>query len=131
MKILIAEDDLVSRLFMKRFLSKYGDCDLAINGVEAIDLFMNSLETNQRYDLICLDIMMPKIDGIKVLKVIRELENKSLNLDENKSKIIMTTALNDKETIEEAYLYGCVAYAWKPIDINKFKKVLKEIGILK
>jgi two-component system chemotaxis response regulator CheY len=39
MKILIAEDDLVSRNFLSKFLAKYGECDLVVDGLEAIDAF--------------------------------------------------------------------------------------------
>lgn len=127
MRILIAEDDLTSRLFMKKYLSKYGTCDIAMNGMEAIDLVMNAVESKAHYDLICLDIMMPKVDGLKALKVIREIEGKA---SAKPSKIIMTTALNDKNSINEAYDYGCEAYAWKPIDVDKFNEVLKKLGLI-
>ena len=130
MKILIAEDDFTSRLFIKKYLSRYGECDLAINGMEAIDLTMVSLEQKSPYTLICLDIMMPKVDGIKALKTIRELEKKYLSNGEQPAKIIMTTALNDKDTVEEAYRYGCEAYAWKPIYVEKFDEVLRKLNLI-
>ena len=66
MRILIAEDDFASRLFMKKFLSKYGDCDVAVDGIEAIDAYLNSIQEGQVYDLICLDIMMPKVYGLHI-----------------------------------------------------------------
>lgn len=127
MRILIAEDDLTSRLFMRKFLEKYGRCDLAMNGVEAIDLVMDAVQAKQNYDLICLDIMMPKVDGIKALKTIREIEKSAEGVEP--SKIIMTTALNDKATVDEAYEAGCEAYAWKPIDVEKFTEVMNKIGL--
>lgn len=130
MKILIAEDDLASRTFMKKFLSKYGECDLAVDGLEAIDAFLTSIKENIRYDLICLDIMMPKIDGLKVLKSIREIEQEKGILDDQKTKIIMTTAINDRETVMTSYNSGCEAYAWKPIEIDKFIEVMKKLGLL-
>ena len=130
MRILIAEDDFTSRLFMKKFLSPSGTCDVAMNGMEAIELVMNSMKMKNSYDLICLDIMMPKVDGIKALKTIREIELTSLPEGSKASKIIMTTALNDKATVEDAYEYGCEAYAWKPIDIEKFNEVLKKLELI-
>jgi two-component system, chemotaxis family, chemotaxis protein CheY len=130
MKILIAEDDLTSRLFMKKYLSNYGACDLAMNGMEAIEQVMSALEKQEPYDLICLDIMMPKVDGIKALKTIRELEGTLLVGNNKPAKIIMTTALNDKDTVNEAYKLGCEAYAWKPIDIEKFNEVLKKLDLI-
>jgi len=130
MKILIAEDDLTSRLFMNKYLSKYGTCDLAMNGMEAIDQVASALEKQEPYNLICLDIMMPKVDGIKALKTIRELEETLLSSGQIPAKVIMTTSLNDKDTVDEAYKLGCEAYAWKPIDIEKFNDVLKKLGLI-
>lgn len=130
MRILIAEDDLTSRKFMQRLLSKYGMCDLAVDGVETVDAFYEALKENKPYDLICLDIMMPRVDGIKTLKTIRELEVQNGIPKENRVKVIMTTALNDRETIMKSYDTGCEAYAWKPIDIDKFIEVMKKLNLL-
>lgn len=131
MRILIAEDDLVSRIFMKKLLSKYGDCDIAINGLEALDAFLGALKEELPYDLICLDIMMPKLDGLKVLKAIRDIEQQKGIEGKERAKIIMTTALNDQTTITNAYDAGCEAYAWKPIEIDKFVIVMGKLGLIK
>lgn len=130
MRVLIAEDDFASRLFMKKFLSKYGECDVAIDGIEAIDAYLNSVKDANTYDLICLDIMMPRLDGMKVLKSIRDIEKQNGIKAENKVKIIMTTALNDKATVLNAYESGCEAFAWKPIEIDKFVLVMKNLGLI-
>lgn len=42
LKILVAEDDITSRLFMKKFLSRYGECDLAVDGLEAIESYLSA-----------------------------------------------------------------------------------------
>lgn len=130
MRILIAEDDLVSRNFMAKFLKQFGECDIAVDGIEAVDLFLISVKESSRYDLICLDIMMPKLDGLKVLKAIRGIEEQNNVQEKDKSKIVMTTALNDKETIEKSYDIGCEAYAWKPINIEKFKEVMHKLKLI-
>lgn len=130
MRILIAEDDLTSRMFMKKYLSNYGECDIAINGMEAIDSVSEALHKGEPYELICLDIMMPMVDGIKALKSIRELEKTLLKQKDEPAKVIMTTALNDKDTVEEAYKYGCEGYAWKPIDFDKFNEVLRKLELI-
>lgn len=130
MRILIAEDDFASRLFMKKFLSKYGECDVAVDGLEAIDAYLNSIKEGNFYDLICLDIMMPKLDGMKVLKSIRVIEKQKGIEAEKKVKIIMTTALNDKETVLNSYDSGCEAFAWKPIETDKFIIVMRNLGLI-
>ena len=77
MKILIAEDDMASRKFISKFLSKFGEVEAAENGMEVVDLFAKRMKEGIRYDFICLDIMMPKVDGYKALTVIRDIERKN------------------------------------------------------
>ena len=67
MKILLAEDDFVTRKFMANLLSKYGDCDVTVDGMEAVDAYMMALEDDDPYYLVCLDIMMPVMDGYQAL----------------------------------------------------------------
>jgi len=129
MRILIAEDDLVERKFMEKFLSQYGECDIAVNGLEALDLFLSALKEEKPYSLICLDIMMPKLDGLKVLKAIRDIEKEKGMDQKTSARIILTTAINDKETVMESFDSGCGAYAYKPIDVEKFKEVIKKMGL--
>ena len=50
MKILLAEDDFVTRKFMANFLSKYGDCDVTVDGMEAVDAYMMALEDDDAGD---------------------------------------------------------------------------------
>lgn len=130
LKILIAEDDFASRKFLSKFLSNYGECDLVVDGLEAIDAYMLAMREKKPYDLICLDIMMPKIDGVKVLKVIRDLETQNGIIPEGRAKIIMVTALGETDLVKSAFEFGCEAYASKPIDTEKFIEVMKKLEII-
>ncbi len=130
MKILIAEDDLSSRKYLFKFLSNYGTCDIVIDGMEALDAYLISLKEKKPYDLICLDIMMPKVDGVKVLKHMKELEAQYKIPQDQRSKIIMTTALAETEIIHDAFNLGCDAYAAKPLDMNKFVEVLRKLKLI-
>lgn len=130
MKILIVEDDLTSRKFLYKFMADYGECDITIDGIEALDAYLLALDEETPYDLICLDIMMPKVDGVKVLKTIREIE-KQRKIDENKKvKIIMTTALTDVDLVKNSFDSGCEAYATKPIDTKKLRNVMEKLNII-
>jgi len=130
MRILIAEDDFASRKFMMRFLSKYGECDVTVDGTEAVEAFKMALESDEGYDLICLDIMMPLVDGYQALKEIRKIE-KEMQIHEDKSvKIIMTTALSEGKNVTRAFDLGCTAYAGKPIDQDKFENVLRKLDLI-
>ncbi len=91
MKILLAEDDFVTRKFMTEFLSKYGECDVTVDGMEAVDAFMMALEDDEPYDLVCLDIMMPVMDGYQALVGIRNLEKERNITQEKAAKVIINT----------------------------------------
>ena len=130
MRILLAEDDFVTRKFMMNFLSKYGECDVTVDGMEAVDAFMMALEENKPYDLVCLDVMMPVMDGYQALVGIRNLE-KVRNIPEDKqAKVIMATALNEEKNVKMAFELGCTIYSGKPIDQNRFEQALRKLGLI-
>lgn len=128
MRILFAEDDYASRKFTSSLLKKYGEVDTTINGDEAINAFQIAAEEGQAYDLVCLDIMMPGTDGIEALYKIREIE-KASGIGK-KAKVVMISALSDNGQVGEAYDLGCDAYAYKPLEIDRFEALLKELGFL-
>lgn len=130
MKILLVEDDFATRKFMKDFLSKYGECDVTVDGMEAVDAFMMALEEDEPYDLVCLDIMMPVMDGYQALMGIRNLEKERNIPKEKAAKVIMTTALNDEKNVKMAFELGCTVYSGKPIDKNRFEQVLNKFGLI-
>ena len=130
MKILLAEDDFATRKFMVNFLSKYGECDVTVDGMEAVDAFMMALEDGEPYDLICLDIMMPVMDGYQALVGIRNLE-KERDIPQVKAvKVIMTTALNDESNVKMAFELGCTVYPGKPTDQERFEQAMKKLGLI-
>lgn len=130
MKILLAEDDFVTRKFMVNFLSKYGECDVTVDGMEAVDAFMMALEDEEPYDLVCLDIMMPVMDGYQALVAIRKKKKKK-NISEDKAvKVIMTTALNEERNVKMAFELGCTIYSGKPINQDRFEQALKKLNLI-
>ncbi|TAH71172.1 MAG: response regulator [Anaerolineaceae bacterium] len=130
MRILIAEDDFAGRNYMLRFLSKYGECDITVDGMEALEAFAMALEEEERYDLICLDITMPILDGYQTLKQIRQMEKDLCIPDDKKAIIIMTSTLGERKNVRKAFELGCTAYAGKPINRIKFEKVLKKLELI-
>ena len=130
MKILLAEDDFATRKFMVNFLSKYGECDVTVDGMEAVDAFMMALEDGEPYDLICLDIMMPVMDGYQALVGIRNLERERNIPAEQAVKVIMTTALNDESNVKMAFELGCTVYSGKPIDQRRFEEAMRKLGLI-
>lgn len=130
MKILIVEDDFTSRLLLQKILSAYGECHIAVNGREAVDAFRTALAENKPYDLICLDIMMPEMDGMAVLKNIRGMEEEAGVQSSNGVKIIMTTALGDPKNVVVAFKALCDAYLVKPVNKSKLLDYLRSFGLI-
>ena len=73
---------------------------------------------------------MPALDGYQALKAIRDIEKEKNIPEEKRAKIIMTTALNEGRNVTKAFELGCVAYAGKPIDQEKFENVLKKLELI-
>jgi two-component system chemotaxis response regulator CheY len=130
MKTLIVEDDFTSRLVLQTFLSRYGECHVAVNGREAVEAVGSALESGQRYDLICMDIMMPEMDGRQALKQVRALEEAHGTLSTQGAKIIMTTAVNEFKEVARCFEELCDAYLLKPIDLSKLLKHIKSYQLV-
>lgn len=128
MKTLIVEDDFISRQILQEILIPFSSCDTAVNGREAIEAFVLALDKGSPYDLITLDIMMPEIDGQEALRRIRAIEKERGIVNLSGVKIVMTTALEDFETIKAAFRDQCEAYLVKPITTQK---VLKQLVAMK
>ena len=127
MKTLIVEDDPASRRLMHAYLAPVSQCDLASDGHEAIDLFTRAIDSGGNYDLICLDIMMPRMTGHEVLRTIRALEEEQEIFPP--AKVIMTTALRDRDNVMAAFSNQCEAYLVKPIDRESLFEKLRTLGI--
>jgi two-component system chemotaxis response regulator CheY len=122
MKTLIVEDDLTSRLLLHGLLKRYGPCDVAAHGKRALEVVTTALADNELYDLICLDVMMPEMDGQQTLKAIRALEERD---GRSGAKILMTTALQDKDNILRAFREQADGYLVKPIQKAKLLEYLR------
>lgn len=131
MRILIVEDDYTSMKLMQKLLSAYGETTTAGNGEEALEAFRLAMDESKPFDLICLDIMMPGIDGQQVLKSIRAMEKVRGITPKKEAKIIMTTALDSpKDVIEAYYQGGCSSYLVKPIEKKQVIEKLRELELI-
>ncbi len=131
MRVLIVEDDFTSRKILQKILGPYGEVDIAVNGLEALQAFTQSLDDANPYDLICMDIMMPEMDGQTALKEIRAVERERGIQPSQEVKVVMTTALDDPKNVVEAYYKGgATSYVPKPIDKRMLLHLLKNLGVL-
>jgi len=128
MKSLVAEDDATNRKLLKTFLSRYGECDIAVDGKEAVNQVVLALQGHRGYDLVCMDLRMPQMDGQEAIREIRKQE--SARHASKPAKIIVTTIHTDTEDIATALLGRSDAYLAKPIDTAKLKRELKALGLI-
>lgn len=128
-KTLIAEDEFVSRRLVHKLMSPYADCDLAADGIEAVEAFRVALEQGKPYGMVILDIMMPRMDGQTVLRTVRALEEKQGVQSTQGAKIVMMTALSDMKSVMEAYAGLCDAYLVKPISREQIPPLLEKVGL--
>jgi two-component system chemotaxis response regulator CheY len=131
MKILVVEDDFTSRLLLQKLLSPHGEVHIAINGREALAAFRMAREEGEPYQLICLDIVIPEMDGQVVLQEIRRLEEGEGIARGDGVKIIMTTVVQDPLAIMNAFTHQCEAYLMKPIDKGKLVETLRRLGLIR
>ncbi|MBK8164521.1 MAG: response regulator [bacterium] len=129
MNILVVEDDFISRRLLCRYLEKAGNCDVAINGAEAVAAVHDALDSGEHYDLICLDIMMPGMGGQEALAAIRDLELEHGIQVGQGARVVMTTALEDHGNVRQAFKASADGYVVKPIEKLKLFKLLAELGL--
>ncbi|MFH0920624.1 MAG: response regulator [Fibrobacterota bacterium] len=130
MKTLIVEDEFSSRKILLKILSAYGPCDVAVTGKEAVEAFTAAHGDGQPYDLICLDIFMPEMDGQQTLQLIRAFEKSKGIGGLEGVKIIMTTGCEDKGAILSAFREGCEVYLIKPVQQAKLVLEMKNLGLI-
>lgn len=114
-KILVLEDDLLFASTLEDFLISEGfNVDIAKDGEEAL-----SLNYDFNYDLYIFDINVPKIDGLELLKSLRE--------NNDNTPTIFLTSYKDKDTLKDAYSKGCDDYIKKPVDLDELSLRIKAI----
>jgi len=119
-KILLAEDDIqLIDMYKRKFQLEGFEVYLAEDGEKALDLLKTFTP-----DIVVLDIMMPKVNGLEVLKSIRE------NPDQKDMLVVMLTNLGNESTAEEIYKLGATEYIVKadmtPLEVaTRIKEILK------
>jgi CheY-like chemotaxis protein len=130
MKFLIVDDEFVSRKKIDKILSKYGECDMAINGLEALNAVLRAYKADAPYSLIFLDINMPDISGVKIVESIRKWEN-SKGIDEkDQAKIIMLYADESSQAMASSCKEGCESYIIRPVNKEKITSAFKKVGYI-
>jgi two-component system chemotaxis response regulator CheY len=130
-KTLVVEDELTSRILLQNLLSRYGKCHIAVNGEEAVEAFRMALADAAPYDLICMDIRMPGIDGVEAARQIRAIETSDGVLSSYGTKIIMQTSVDDPKEIVQSFRALCDAYLIKPVSAARLIGELHKLTLIK
>jgi len=130
MKLLIVDDMHIVRRYMHRLLCTYGECDTAESGEIAVKMVRESLKKTQPYDVICLDVMMPRWDGLRTLQMIRELENKESYKEIPASIILMVTSVKGSNYVAACLESGCNGYLIKPVDKIILENEMKKFDLI-
>jgi two-component system chemotaxis response regulator CheY len=131
MKILLVDDSKSAQLKTHEILSKYGECDQAYNGLEALDYFTSSILKQAPYDLVVMDIVMPEMDGFQASKEIMAFEERENIPEDKRTKIVMLTSKAEPKHMIKAQLeIGVTTYLTKPFDEETLIETLDNLGLL-
>ena len=130
LRMLLVEDDFVSRLLLQTFLSGYGECHIAVNGREAVEAYCSAWDRGQRYNFVCMDIMMPEMDGCEAVRRVRAFEESHGVFLNSGAKIIMTTTVREFKEVIRCFKELCDAYLIKPIDLGKLLGHMKSYRLV-
>lgn len=130
MRALIVEDNFTCRMLLQDLLSEYGDTQVAINGKEGVEAFRLAQQSGRPYDLICMDVRMPEMDGMEAVQQIRQIEESNKVYSTDGVKIFMTTSVKDIKTITNSFKSLCDTYLFKPVHQTQLEEHLRAFGLL-
>jgi len=129
LRALIVEDDDTTRLLLSAMLSRYATCQSVQNGSQALEACAKALQTEDPYELITLDLVLPDLDGLAVLRGVRGLESEHAPSGTPARVLIVTGARVDPggdHDIRE----GREAWLLKPLRERSLVEKLQELGLL-
>lgn len=129
MRVLIVDDNKINRRFLESLLNKHADCYMDVNGKDAINTFEKSLEDKKYFDVILMDVMMPEVDGLQALNIIRDIERKMNIPKEDAVKVVVISALNNIIEVEMMLDEEKELFIHKPIQIEELIFVFKKLNI--
>ncbi len=125
MRILVVDDEYVSRTKLKVLLQAYGDVDAAGSGKIALQMVARARDDCVPYRLVTMDINMPDMNGQEAVRQIRELEG----ADGPASKILMVTVTDDSKDIMASFREGAEWYLIKPVTPAKITESLEKLEL--
>ncbi len=130
LRALIVEDVFLLRRMLERIISPYCDIVSTDNGEAAFEKYSESFFDGMPFDVICLDIYMPRMDGLETLQNIRTFEEEIKLKQEDKVKIIMITSLSNHNNVDKALKLGANNYITKPFAKEDVLATMKKLGLI-
>ena len=128
MKILVVDDESVSRKVLRKALEAFGQCEEAEDGREATAAFKQAWDEASPFDLLMLDFSMPEMDGKEVIHQIRGLEKDMKAPNRGETKIVMVTSHSAEDTVLACLQAGCNDFIVKPVDQEVLYEKLARLG---
>ena len=126
--MLVVEDEEESRLLLCTVLSHFGDCEMVVDGRQALQAHRAALDEGRGFDLICLDIKLPGMDGQEVLKHLRQYE--AVTKQPSAVKVIVISGVRATERVLDMYRLGCEGYLMKPIKVEHLLQRLSDLAVI-
>lgn len=129
MRILIVEDDALNSRVLAHLLAEHGRVQAVASGLEARDLFVEGLERGEPFDLVCLDVMLPDMDGQEVLEHMRRAEKRHEAQPE--TPVVIISAVDNPEVIKNTFIHNrALAYLVKPARRETLLSILRDFGLV-
>ncbi|MCD4721340.1 MAG: HDOD domain-containing protein [Desulfobacula sp.] len=128
MKILIVDDENISRTILLKKMELIGECTAVDDSLNALELYDKAVKNKEPFDLITLDVSMPKMDGRQLLQLIRKKEKALKIIKKDRVKIIMVSSRMNMSIIKECIKLGCDGYISKPVNKYQLLENLSRMG---
>jgi two-component system chemotaxis response regulator CheY len=130
MKFLLVDDEFVSRKKSQKILSQYGECDVAANGLEALNAFLRAHNEHDPYNIVFLDIDMPDIDGNMVLSKIRQWETARDLASDQITRVALISAHDREKALTAELKPGRETFFSKPVNRDKLVSAFKSLHMI-
>ena len=130
MKVLISDDDADVRRMLEALIGQYGECEQVDDGRRCFHKFCEALKSEEAFDLICMDLNMPSMNGIEAIRKIREIETTLGVLPDRKVIIIVISGYEEDGAVANAKQAGAEAYIPKPHLTRLLEPTLKRLGLI-
>ena len=130
MRTLIVDDQESNIKVLEKQLTRFGECDHAVSGKRALEKAAGAMAEGRRFDLICLDIMMPEMDGHAVLVELNKLDDRQGLSGSDRTRIVMVSGASPKDHLFKAFREECDAFIRKPIDRKELLNQIHELGLV-